>query len=136
MFGISGEWDHSAVHYSAKHSPAWVPVLGRLFPMVGKKGTSMKKRAIVLAACLLAGWCANAATEPSIKKYNPGHYIAVKADETELDGIEGLNSDAVQGLNKRYAWRSVESEKDQYDFSEIERDLEFLTSKHVRWNCL
>ncbi len=60
------------------------------------------------------------------KKFHPGHYIAVNADFSDLGEIEGLQSEAVQGLNKRYTWRSLEPTKGNYDFSEIRKDLEYL----------
>lgn len=63
------------------------------------------------------------------KQFHPGHYVAISPGETaELAGIRHLDDPAVQGVNKRYHWRQLEPEKDVYDFSMIEADLEFLAS--------
>lgn len=65
------------------------------------------------------------------KTYNPGHYIAV-GPYHDLSEIDGLESFAVKGVNKRYYWREIEPHKDQYDFNEIKEDLEYLESVKKR----
>ena len=81
---------------------------------------------LVSLTTLHQGFCAE-------KKFNSGHYIAVNAGFTDLESIEGLRSEAVRGINKRYTWRSLEPEPGRYDFSEIESDLTYLESigKHL-----
>ena len=46
----------------------------------------------------------------SDKKYNPGHYVALRANEQVRD-INYLDEPSVQGVNKRYHWRHLEPEK-------------------------
>ncbi len=65
------------------------------------------------------------------KKFNAGHYVAVGADFS-LEDIEGLKSDAIQGVNKRYLWSILEPEKGKYDFSEIRKDLKYLEGINKR----
>lgn len=59
-------------------------------------------------------------------KYNPGHYVAV-GPFFELSEIKYLSDSAVQGVNKRYFWRSLEPQKDIYDFSFIKQDLDYCS---------
>ena len=61
-------------------------------------------------------------------KYNPGHYVAV-SPFFDLSEITYLGDTSLQGINKRYFWRTLEPQKDAYDLSFIEEDLEFC-SKH------
>ena len=60
-------------------------------------------------------------------KSHPGHYVAV-GPSFELSEIRYLNEPAVQGVNKRYYWRTLEPEKGVYDFSSIEKDLNYLAT--------
>ncbi len=61
----------------------------------------------------------------SERKFNPGHYVAV-GPFFEMPEIKYLDEPAVQGVNKRYFWRTIEPEEGVYDFSSIENDLEYL----------
>lgn len=58
-------------------------------------------------------------------KFHPGHYVAVEPF-FEIPEIKYLDEPAVQGVNKRYFWRTLEPEKGGYDFTSIEADLEYL----------
>jgi hypothetical protein len=64
----------------------------------------------------------------SENKYNPGHYVSV-GPFFELAEIKHLSDSNVQGVNKRYFWRTLEPEKDKYDFSFIKQDLDYC-AKH------
>ncbi|MDW3647628.1 MAG: hypothetical protein R8P61_11220 [Bacteroidia bacterium] len=61
-------------------------------------------------------------------KFNPGHYVAV-SPFFELSEIKHLDESGLKGINKRYFWRTLEPEKDAYDFSFIEKDLAYC-SRH------
>ncbi len=61
-------------------------------------------------------------------KYNPGHYVSV-SPFFELSKIKHLDDSTLQGVNKKYFWRTLEPEKDEYDFSFIKQDLDYC-SKH------
>lgn len=63
------------------------------------------------------------------KKSQSGHYVAV-GPSFSLSEIKYLDDPAVQGVNKRYFWRTLEPEKGVYDFSSIEEDLNFLAAHH------
>jgi hypothetical protein len=60
-------------------------------------------------------------------KFHPGHYVAV-GTFFEIPKIEYLDEPAVQGVNKRYLWRTLEPEEGVYDFSSIEEDLDYLAA--------
>ncbi|GHU99154.1 hypothetical protein FACS1894159_02740 [Bacteroidia bacterium] len=57
------------------------------------------------------------------QKYTPGHYIYVY-DDTPIERIKGARSSAVKGIVRRYQWRTLEPERNQYDFSPIMNDLD------------
>jgi len=66
----------------------------------------------------------------STRKYNPGHYIAMvpwDADDhpVMIDSIKP----GVVGFHKRYHWRELEPSLGQYDFSQIQRDLDLLAGQ-------
>ncbi|NQT24977.1 hypothetical protein HQ585_06465 [candidate division KSB1 bacterium] len=83
-------------------------------------------RVIVFSALLIHLFsCTNRKLE---KKYNPGHYVALSPYE-QMKDIKYLNEPSVQGVNKRYLWRHLEPEKNVYDFSQIEKDLDFLSAR-------
>ena len=59
-------------------------------------------------------------------KYNPGHYVAV-GPHFDLSEIKYLSEPALRGVNKRYFWRTLETNKNEYDLSWIEQDLEYCS---------
>ncbi|MBN1187843.1 MAG: hypothetical protein JXB49_36555 [Bacteroidales bacterium] len=61
------------------------------------------------------------------KKRNPGHYVAV-GPNFDISTLQYLDEPAIVGVNKRYNWCDLEPEKDVYDLSSIENDLEYLVS--------
>ena len=61
-------------------------------------------------------------------KSHPGHYVAV-GPFFDLSEIKHLDEIGIQGINKRYFWRTVEPNQGEYDFSSIEEDLDYC-SKH------
>jgi hypothetical protein len=85
---------------------------------------------LLAVAILLFGSCL--AKENKVNKsklkFHPGHYVAVGID-FDVSEIKYLDEPAVIGVNKRYNWRDIEPTKDVYDFSSIEKDLEYL-AKH------
>lgn len=89
---------------------------------------SYKKSALLLI--FLIGF-AFQHVQAGMKKFNAGHYVAVGAD-VELREIEGLESDALLGVNKRYLWSELEPKKGKYDFSKIRKDLKYLQSINKR----
>ena len=64
---------------------------------------------------------------PAGVKWHPGHYVlAGRGTLTEKCLVAGF-----RGVQQMYLWKSMEPEKDRYDFSAIRRDLDFLR-KHDR----
>jgi hypothetical protein len=61
-------------------------------------------------------------------KWHPGHYMLLRSDapQSHLDDIRG--EPTVLGAQIRYQWTELEPRKDQYDFSRIESDLNYLAS--------
>jgi len=84
-------------------------------------------RILLAVVTLLFSSCSGNGNElhTSEIKFHPGHYVAV-APFFEISEIKYLDEAAVQGVNKRYFWRTLEPEKGVYDFSSIEEDLEYL----------
>lgn len=89
-----------------------------------------KLSVIILFATSLSS-CLSQKNEIDIpnKKWHPGHYVAV-GNHFDVKEIKYLNEPAVIGVNKRYNWKDLEPEKDIYDFSSIERDLEYLSTQN------
>ena len=63
----------------------------------------------------------------SSHKFHPGHYVAV-GPYFDLSEIRHLSEPAIQGVNKRYLWRTLEPVKGAYDLSWIEQDLEYCAT--------
>ena len=63
------------------------------------------------------------------RKFNPGHYIALMRGNDGQNTMANSIKAGVKGFLKRYTWRELEPSKDQYDFSEIASDLDFLSSQ-------
>jgi hypothetical protein len=84
--------------------------------------------AVALSSC--AHQSARGARTSGVVKYTPGHYVAVGRGTTEeISRVEYLDEPAVKGVSKRYFWRTLEPEKGEYDFSQIESDLEYLEGR-------
>lgn len=57
------------------------------------------------------------------------HFTYFGRDREKIHDSAFYNNPNIAGAQIRYAWRQLESEKDVYNFSEIEEDLRFLASK-------
>jgi hypothetical protein len=68
-------------------------------------------------------------SEVAPAKWNPGHYSFVHSSDA-FDKI--YDQPHFKGAKKRYYWDSLEKEKDVYDFSEIEADLNVLQAHGKR----
>ncbi|RLD26986.1 MAG: hypothetical protein DRI70_05000, partial [Bacteroidetes bacterium] len=60
------------------------------------------------------------------------HYVFFNIDRHRIKEKSFLETTEFEGAQLKYTWKELEPEKDQYDFSEIKRDLEFLTSHGKR----
>ena len=81
----------------------------------------------VCSAAFLMAAVGVGAGEDGIKR-NPGHYVAV-GPGAAMGEIPHLDEPAVRGVNKRYKWKRMEPQEGDYDFAEIEEDLEFLAER-------
>lgn len=60
------------------------------------------------------------------------HFIFFSRDRDGINNPDFYLNKGVEGAQITYPWRKLEPKKDQYNFSEIEEDLIFLTSKGKR----
>jgi len=56
-------------------------------------------------------------------KFHPGHYVYIYDAGVSLSTIQGYESQAIVGVNRRYWWRDLEKQAGVYDFSAIASDL-------------
>jgi len=57
------------------------------------------------------------------------HYVYFAHERERIKEASFLENKALEGAQLKYSWRELEPEKDRYDFTEIQKDLAFLTSK-------
>jgi hypothetical protein len=69
-----------------------------------------------------ASGCAAAAAATG----QPRHYVFLNRDRERIADSVFLHTAALEGAQIKYTWRELEPEKDRYDLSAIEHDLEFL----------
>src|SRR5258707_15789306 len=60
------------------------------------------------------------------------HYVFFNRDRQRISDPAFLGTKAFEGAQLKYTWRELEPGKDGYDFSAIEHDLTFLTSKGMK----
>jgi hypothetical protein len=81
-----------------------------------------------LGSCVLASLacCARAGGE------SPHHYVFFSNERGRISDAAFLDTKAFEGAQLKYTWRELERAKDGYDFSDIEHDLAYLTTKGKR----
>jgi hypothetical protein len=80
-----------------------------------------------LLALLLCSWLA----VPGAAAEQPVNFLF--ADSDELQKISAIiDRPDIAGVQIVYSWKSLETAQDRYDFSRIERDLEFLGSRNKK----
>jgi hypothetical protein len=57
------------------------------------------------------------------------HYVFFNLDRERIFEESFLLTRAFEGAQLKYTWRELEPKKDEYDFSDIRKDLAFLNSK-------
>ena len=57
------------------------------------------------------------------------HFIFFSRDRENIHDSAFYSNPGVSGAQVTYPWKRLEPQKDQYDFSEIEEDMNFLNSK-------
>lgn len=87
----------------------------------------MSIRQVAWPALLVWLGCASASAKPV------HHYIFFGQDREKIKAASSFfETKALEGAQVAYSWRQLEPEKDEYDFSAIREDLQFLTSKGKR----
>jgi len=61
----------------------------------------------------------------------PGHYISMVRTDDQNDMVDSLRP-GVAGIQKRWHWRQLEPSFDNYDFSEVESDLDLMAANGAR----
>lgn len=67
-------------------------------------------------------------TPSAVESFAQHHYVFFNRDRERIAEGTFLQNDVLEGAQLKYAWKELEPEQDQYDFSMIQRDLTFLTS--------
>lgn len=80
---------------------------------------------IVLLYFLTCGFC----TSDVFAQKELKHYIFFSRDREKIREEKFYLNAGVRGAQISYPWRILEPEKGKYDFSEIDEDLKFLSSK-------
>jgi hypothetical protein len=57
------------------------------------------------------------------------HYVFFNRDRERIADTVFLSTKAIEGAQLKYTWRELERQEDDYDFSDIQRDLSFLRAK-------
>jgi hypothetical protein len=68
-------------------------------------------------------WIVGSVTAQSIH-----HYVFFNMERERIAETSFLTTKAFEGAQLKYTWRELEPERDQYRFSDIRRDLEFLAA--------
>ena len=92
----------------------------------------MKTARIVLVSSVAVTLLAACASGPEpghggTRRFNPGHYVGLGPGEEPREIVQ-LDEPAIRGVSLRYFWRWLEPEPGEYDFSGVERDLEYLSA--------
>ncbi len=69
--------------------------------------------------------------DPVVRKYRPGHYIAMNRYDDHPAIINAVKPGVV-GMQIRYTWASLEPSFNQYDFSNIRADLALLAAQGMQ----
>ena len=89
--------------------------------------TKMKYIKFIVLTIFSFGLLTNINAQKEIK-----HFIFFSRDREGIKNSKFYSNTGLAGAQITYPWRRLEPQKDKYDFSEIEEDLTFLTSKGKR----
>ncbi len=74
----------------------------------------------------------DAVTATGTRKYHPGHYLALMRGNDDPAVMAASLKPGVKGFLKRYTWRSLEPALGNYDFSELQADLNWAAANGTR----
>ena len=88
----------------------------------------MTTRPLLASLFLCAAWsqAADLPTSAPTAKWHPGHYAFVQSSPLSEEQIYKN----FRGVQKTYTWRTLEPEKDHYDFTAIRSPRIRLSSRH------
>jgi hypothetical protein len=100
------------------------------------RGTSLSTATLVTSPVSLQGTNACGSSTPvpvtGNRKYRPGHYAAMLRMGDSHAYMDTVVQPGITGIMKRYSWRQLEPTAGNYDFSELQADLQWAQSRGVR----
>jgi hypothetical protein len=101
------------------------------------RGTTLATATLVSSPVSLQGSsaCGGGTTPPPVtgnRKYSPGHYAAMLRMGDSHAYMDTVVQPGITGIMKRYSWRQLEPTAGNYDFSELQADLQWAQSRGVR----
>jgi hypothetical protein len=101
------------------------------------RGTQLATATLVAAPISLLGTdaCDGTITPPpgtGGRKYHPGHYAGMLRLGDSQAIMETVLQPGITGIMKRYSWRQLEPTAGNYDFSELQADLQWAQARGVR----
>ena len=88
----------------------------------------MKGFGLVALAVLASAFCPTQARADdwTARKFHPGHYsVILQAHNEDQRYWDDARRPGMRGIMKKYSWRQLEPTQDDYDFSRIQRDLDW-----------
>jgi hypothetical protein len=70
--------------------------------------------------------------DSTAKSNSPGHYLAMMRGNDSQTTMANSLREGMVGFMKRYVWRELEPSQGNYDFSEIQSDLDFVHSQGLQ----
>jgi hypothetical protein len=66
------------------------------------------------------------------RKFHPGHYVAMVRGASSQSAMTQAIKPGVKGIQKRYTWRSLEPTLGNYNFNELQSDLNWAKAHGMR----
>ncbi len=128
--GIShGGWKYTKVIVGANNTPMNTPV-----DLTGNGActtTTTTTNTVTYNATNTTSSTGTTAINNTGMKYNPGHYISMNRYDKQAKMLEAVKP-GVTGIQKRYMWITLEPTLGNYDFSEIQSDLNLLSGQGMK----
>jgi hypothetical protein len=95
-------------------------------------GAGKKAPLPLMCLALLLVSVASSSGQPSLVRALKGtpfphNYVFFNFDRNKISDSSFLKTNNFEGAQLKYTWKELEPEKDKFDFSAIDKDLEFLT---------
>ncbi len=101
------------------------------------RGTTLAGATAISSPVALVGTNACGTTTTPVpvtspRKYHPGHYASMLRKGASQAYMETVIQPGIKGIMKRYTWRQLEPTPGNYDFSELQSDLQWAQSRGMR----